>query len=117
MAALVQIESATGPVLFQGALGDGSFDTTALDDRIDDTIRPTSASVASVAATIRRCASELSMALSDLPTGKSDGGSFKSAEIEIGIAVTGEGNVIVAKGSADANLKLTLSWDFGPTGR
>jgi len=116
VAALVQIESATGPVLFEGAFSDEALENLALDDRVDDTIRSTSASVASVASTIRRCASELSIALNDLPTGQEGGGSFKSAEIEIGIAVTGEGNVIVAKGSADANLKLTLSWNFGTPG-
>ena len=116
MAALVQVESASGPVLFEGAFSDEALESISVDDGVDDTIRPTSASVASVAATIRRCASELSIALNDLTTGQDDGGSFKSAEIELGIAVTGEGNVIVAKGSADANLKLKLSWNFGPPG-
>ena len=116
VAALVQIESATGPVLFEGAFSDEALENLTIDERVDDTIRPTSATVASVASTIRRCASELSIALNDLTSAQGNGGAFTSAEIELGIAVTGEGNVIVAKGSADANLKLTLSWVFGAPG-
>ena len=32
--------------------------------------------------------------------------------VELGVAVTGEGNVFVVKGSAEANLKVTLTWNF-----
>jgi|SRR5215211_1754089 len=115
MAALVQVESATGPVLFEGVFSEAALDEIAIDDRINDVIRTTSTTVQSVAAAIRRCANEMREALDDLTTGQRDGGSFNSAEIELGIAVTGEGNVIVARGSAEANLKVTLSWDFGAT--
>jgi hypothetical protein len=51
-------------------------------------------------------------AFDDLNTGKRAGGSFSNAVIELGVSVSGEGNVIVARGSAQANLKVTLTWDF-----
>lgn len=34
--------------------------------------------------------------------------------IELGVSVTGEGNVMVVRGSAQANLKVKLSWDCPP---
>jgi hypothetical protein len=116
MPALVQIEALDGPVLFEGMFSEAALDEIAISDRVEDLVRTTSTTVQSIAATIRRCAHELRDALDDLTTDQRLGGSFASAEIELGIAITGEGNVIVAKGSAEANLKVTLSWDFGTPG-
>ena len=50
-------------------------------------------------------------AFDDLKTRRGAGG-LSEAVVELGVAVTGEGNVFVVKGSAEANLKVTLTWNF-----
>jgi hypothetical protein len=116
MPALVEVESSTGTVLFEGTFSEAALEEIAFQDRVDDVIRAAQTNVQTVAVTIHRCATDLRDALDDLATGQRHGGSFSSAEIELGIAVTGEGNVVVAKGSAEANLKVTLTWNFGSPG-
>jgi hypothetical protein len=44
---------------------------------------------------------------------ESSGCPVLHAEIELGICVTGKGNVIMAHRSAEANPKVKLRWDFG----
>jgi hypothetical protein len=45
MPALLQVESATGPVLFEGVFSEAALDEIAIDDRINDVIRKTSTTV------------------------------------------------------------------------
>ena len=44
---------------------------------------------------------------------ESSGGPVLHAEIELGVCVTGKGNVIMAHRSAEVNPKVRLRWDFG----
>lgn len=44
---------------------------------------------------------------------ESSGGPVLHAEIELGVCVTGKGNVIMAHRSAEANPKVKLRWNFG----
>lgn len=112
MPALVQLESTDGAVLFEGEFSEAALQEIAVQDKVEDIIKVTATSLSQLATTVRRCANDLLTAFDDLNTGKRAGGSFSNAVIELGVSVSGEGNVIVARGSAQANLKVTLTWDF-----
>jgi Trypsin-co-occurring domain 1 len=112
MPALVQVESSSGTVLFEGEFSPAALEEIAISDKVEDVVKSAGTQLSSLAATIRQCATDLIDAFDDLTTGKRAGGSFSEAEIELGVSVTGEGNWIVARGSAEANLKVRLCWDF-----
>jgi hypothetical protein len=110
--ALVQVESSGGTVLFEGEFSEAALEEIAVRDKVEDVIESASTHLSSFATTIRECATDLLDAFDDLTTGKRAGGSLSHAEIELGVSVTGGGNVVVARGSAEANIKVKLSWDF-----
>lgn len=110
--ALVQIESSSGQLLFEGDASEVVLQEMAVGDKVRDVISTTGAKVVEVGTTIRGCTRDLLTVFDDLATDKRNGGSFSSAVIELGVKVTAEGNVVVAKGSVEANLKVTLNWDF-----
>jgi len=112
MPALVRLASRNGDVLFEGEFSEAALEEIAISDKVEDVIKETGTRLSSLAATVRRCTADLLDTFDDLATDKRDGGSFSRAEIEMGISVTGEGNVVVARGSATANLKIMLCWDF-----
>jgi hypothetical protein len=112
MPALVKVASRTGDVLFEGEFSEAALQEIAIRDKVDDVVKEAGTRLSSIAATVRQCTADLLDTFDDLAKDKRDGGSFSSAEIELGISVTGEGNVVVARGSAKANLKVTLCWDF-----
>ena len=113
MPALVEVTSTSGTVLFEGEFSDAALREIAVEDKVADVVKSTGARLSNMASTIRNCTKDLLETFDDLATDQRAGGSFKSAVVELGIKVTAEGNVIVAKGSAEGNLKVTLSWDFG----
>jgi hypothetical protein len=110
--ALVQVQSSGGEVLFEGDASEVALQEMAIGDKVKDVVTATTTNVADVAATIRACTCDLLSAFDDLAADKRDGGSFSSAVIELGVKLTAEGNVVVAKGGVEANLKITLNWDF-----
>lgn len=112
MPALVKLASRDGDVLFEGEFSQAALEEIAFSNKVKDVVKETGTQLSSLAGTVRRCTAELLDTFDDLAKDKRDGGSFGRAEIELGISVTGEGNVVVARGSAKANLKITLSWDF-----
>lgn len=112
MPALVQVESSGGHLLFEGDASEVVLHEMAVGDRLKDIVTATQAQMADVGSTISACARDLLSVFDDLATDKRDGGAFSSAVIELGVKITAEGNVVVAKGSVEANLKITLNWDF-----
>jgi hypothetical protein len=99
-------------LLFEGDASEVVLREMAVGDRVKDVVTATQAKVADVGATISACTRDLLTVFDDLATDKRDGGSFSSAVIELGVKITAEGNVVVAKGSVEGNLKVTLNWDF-----
>ena len=110
--ALVEIESSGGKLLFEGDASEVVLREMAVGDKVKDAIATTQTKMAEVGSTISACTRDLLSVFDDLATDNRDGGSFSSAVIELGVKVTAEGNVVVAKGSVEANLKVTLNWDF-----
>jgi hypothetical protein len=112
MAALVEISAEDGALLFEGEFTEGELAEVSFADKVDDVVKATDKSIASVAATIRRAATGIAGGLQQMASDDADKGSLKGFEIEMGIKITGEGNVIVAKGSAEGNLRVKVSWEF-----
>lgn len=112
MPALVKVESSHGDVFFEGEADEFVLRDMTGANRMKDAISDTSAKLADVGETIKACAQDLLKVFDELATGKREGGSFNSAVIELGVKVTAEGRFVVAKGSVEANLKVTLNWDF-----
>jgi hypothetical protein len=110
--ALVAVQAATSQVLFEGEFSEAELEEIGVADRVEDVVKATDARLSTVADTIRACASDLLATFDDLATQRRPGGSFTGAVIQLGVKVTGEGNVIIARGSAEANLSVTLNWDF-----
>ena len=111
MAALVGVTTPDGVVLFEGEFSEAGLMEIGFDDKVEDVIAATRSSATALAAAIRSCADSLLGAFDDLKTRRGAGG-LSEAVVELGVAVTGEGNVFVVKGSAEANLKVTLTWNF-----
>jgi hypothetical protein len=112
MSALVQIATSEGSVLFEGDLSEAALEEIAIEDRVHDVVTTVDATFQSVASTVRQCVTDLRSGFDDLTTDQRYGGTLSGAELELGITVSAEGNVFVAKGTAGANLKIKLTWDF-----
>jgi hypothetical protein len=112
MPALVELQSTEGPVLFEGEFSEAALQEIAIRDKVEDVIKAAGTSVSTLATVVRRCATDLLAAFDHLATSERSGGSFSQAVIELGVTVSGEGNIIVARGSGEANLKVTLTWNF-----
>ena len=110
--ALVQVESSGGKLLFEGDASEIVLREMAVGDKVKDIVTTTQAKIADVGSTISACTRDLLSVFDDLATDKRGGGSFSSAVIELGVKITAEGNVVVARGTVEANLKVTLNWDF-----
>jgi hypothetical protein len=109
---LVKVASSTGTVLFESDASEVQLQEMAVGDKIRDVVTETGAAVSTVGDVIRGVTSDLLEVFDDLATGKSEGGSLSTAEVELGVKVTAEGNVVVVKGTVEANVKVTLAWDF-----
>lgn len=112
MPALVQVHAGNRVLLFEGEFSEAALEEISIHDRVEDVIKTTSTKVSDLATTIRGCTDELLPALEDVAAEKRPGRSLSEAVVELGVTVTGEGNVVVAKGSVAANIKVTLTWDF-----
>ena len=112
MPALVQVESSNGQLLFEADASEAVLREMAVGDKVKDVVATTQAKITDVSSTISACARDLLSVFDDLASDKRNDGSFSSAVIELGVTITAEGNVVVAKGSVEANLKVTLNWDF-----
>lgn len=112
MPALVGVSTDEGVVLFEGEFSEASLEEIGVQDKVEDFVAATRASASAVAAAIRGCATSLLATFDGLATPRESGGSLSQAVVELGVSVSGEGNIIVVRGSTEANLKVTLTWDF-----
>lgn len=110
MPAVVQVESSAGVLLFEGAFGDAALEEIGIQDKVEDVIAAGKATTRSIADTVRGVAHDLFAGIEDPATAQGQGRSLSEVVVEMGVTISGEGNVLVAKGSAEANLKVTLTW-------
>jgi hypothetical protein len=112
VAVVVKVSTQEGDILFESEPSQADLTEMGLADRAKDLIKEAGTTYESIASLIKRSTDSVLTVVDDLSSQKRDGGSLTSAQLEIGVKVTGEGNVIVAKGTAEANLKISLTWDF-----
>lgn len=112
MPALVTVSTDGGDVLFQGEISEGGLEEIGVQDRVDDVVRTTGTSMRALVDTIRNTTGGLVAAFDAVPTATASGGRLSSAVVELGLSVTGEGNIAIVKGTAEANIAVTLTWDF-----
>lgn len=112
MAVIVKVSGADGDLLFEAEPTPADLTEIGLSDKAKDVIKEAGTSYEAVTSTLRRCTEEVLSTIDAITAVRSGGGSLSTAELEIGVKVTAAGNVIVAKGTAEANLKVVLTWDF-----
>jgi Trypsin-co-occurring domain 1 len=112
MPVVVKVGSPEGVLLFETEPTEADLTEIGLFERAKDIVKDSAATSESVVSTIRLYTQQLLAAIDDLAMEKRDGGSLSSARLELGIKITAEGNIIVAKGTAEANLSIALTWDF-----
>jgi hypothetical protein len=110
---LVQVESSSGTLLFESDATPGQLTEMSVGDKVTDKVlEGTNAAVTKIGDVIRGCTEDLLPVFDDLATRRQQGGALASAVAELGLKVTGEGNVVVVKSTVEANVKVTLTWDF-----
>lgn len=112
MAVIVKVSGADGDLLFEAEPTAADLTEIGLFDKAKDVVKEAGTSYEAVTSTLRRCTEEVLSTIDAITAVKSAGGSLSTAELEIGVKITAAGNVIVAKGTAEANLKVVLTWDF-----
>lgn len=112
MPALVKIDTEDGYVLFEGEFSEAALQEISIQEKIKDVINATEATLPSIGQTVKRCTTDLLEPLFELAKNQRGTGALSQAVMELGITISGEGNVIVARGSAEANIKFTLTWEF-----
>jgi Trypsin-co-occurring domain 1 len=115
MPALVKVAAGDGNVLFEGEFPDSGLvelEEIGIRDKMEDVVATARAGAATIADTIRHCADSVRGTFQDLAESRDSTGSLAEAVVELGIGITGEGNAVVVKGSAEANLTVTLTWNF-----
>jgi hypothetical protein len=113
MAALVRLEGTEGDVLFEGEFDEAALEEIGIGDQVGDVIAATNTRLSDLGSTIRRCTAGLYSTFEDIEKRKIGSGALSEATMELGVKVSGEGNIIVAKGTAEANIVVTITWTFG----
>ena len=112
MAVVVRVGTGDGTLLFETEATNADLTEIGLGDRVEDVVKGTVATADGIAATIQTCARQVMAVIDDLTTEAAHGGSLSGAHLSLGVKVSAAGNVIVAKGSAEANLLVSFDWDF-----
>lgn len=112
MAVIVKVSSAEGDLLFEAEPSPADLAEIGLFEKAQDVVKEATTSYAAVASTLRRSTEEVLSTIDAMTAERSSGGSLATATLELGVKITAAGNVVVAKGTAEANLKVTLTWDF-----
>ena len=113
MPVLVQVESSSGTLLFETDATTDQISEMSIGDKVTDKVlEKTDAAVTKIGDVIRGCTQDLLPVFDELSQRKREGGALATAVAELGLKVTGEGNVVVVKTTVEANVKVTLTWDF-----
>jgi hypothetical protein len=112
MAVVVQVGTGPDALLFETEATSLDLAEIGLNDKVEDLVKGTVATAEGIVATVRECARQVTAVIDDLTTDVGKGGSLSGAHMSVGVTISAAGNVIVAKGSAEANLVVSLDWDF-----
>ncbi len=103
---LVVMNTKGGEILIEAEASEARLREISIKDEVIEGIQ---SSFKSIAETIKKCSVDLAEIFDEqYPISK----SMKSAEIEFGVKVSGEGNIYVAKTTGEANITVKLNWEF-----
>ncbi len=103
---LVAMKTEGGEILIEAEASEARLREISIKDEVIEGIQ---SSFKSIAETIKKCSVDLAEIFDEqYPISK----SMKSAEIEFGVKVSGEGNIYVAKTTGEANITVKLNWEF-----
>ena len=112
MPVIVRVTSAEGDVFFEAEPTAADLVEIGVFDKATDVVKDAAVTSETLVSTLRRCTHDVVSAVDSIAGESTGRAMLKSVELEIGVKLTAAGNVIVAKGTAEANLKVVLSWDF-----
>ncbi len=103
---LVAMKTEGGEILIEAEVSKARLEEIGMKEEV---IKQIQGSFKLIAETIRKCSVDLAEVFDEQnPISK----SMKSAEIEFGVKVSGEGNIYVAKTTGEANITVKLNWEF-----
>ena len=112
MAVAVKVTGEGGEVLFEAEPSPSDLAEIGLFDKATDVVRDAGTTFATVATTLRHCVDEVLSTVEAISAPPSSGRALSSVELEVGVKITAAGNVVVAKGTAEANLTVMFTWTF-----
>lgn len=112
MPELIVVEHERGSVLFETELSDAALEQIGVIDRLDEVVGSASVAAGSIGEAVRVVVGSVQAGFTGLATDKAAGGNLGAVEVEFGLKVSGEGSMYVAKAGAEANLSVTVKWDF-----
>lgn len=103
---LVAMKTESGEILVEAEFSKLTLEEIGV---MDNAFERIDGSFKSIAETIKKCSKDLADVFNEQ---HSINKSMKSAEIEFGVKVSGEGNIYVAKTTGEANITVKLNWEF-----
>ena len=103
---LVAMKTDGGEILIEAEVSKARLEEIGVREEV---IKQTQGSFKLIAETIKICSVHLAEIFDEQ---HSISKSLKSAEIEFGVKVSGEGNIYVAKTTGEANITVKLNWEF-----
>jgi hypothetical protein len=104
---LVAMKTEGGEILIEAEVSKAKLEEIGIGSK-EEILKEIQGSFKSIAETIKICSQDLAGIFDERNITK----SIKSAEIEFGIKVSGEGNVYVVKATGEANITVKLNWEF-----
>jgi hypothetical protein len=112
MAELVTVSAGDGSVLFEGDYSRAKIREIGIEDRVEDFVGTVGAEASTISDAVKTVIESVRDGFAGFATDHSAGGTLAGLEVEFGLKISGEGNFFVAKGGAEANLAITVTWDF-----
>lgn len=103
---LVAMKTEGGNILIEAEVSKARLEEIGVKEEV---IKELQSSFKLIAETIKKCSIDLSDIFDEQQAVSK---SLKSAEIEFGVKVSGEGNIYVAKTTGEANITVKLNWEF-----
>ena len=113
MAELVRVTGGDHDVLFEGEFDDGTLHEISATANTGDQIANIEARSEAMSSTIAIVVNSVRQSFDGMATDNKDGGALGGLVVEFGLKVSGSGSWFVGKAAAEANLKVTITWDFG----
>ena len=103
---LVAMKTKDGEILVEAEFSQGKLEEIGV---IDNALERIEVSFKSISEVINKCSADLIELFDEQHSMHKN---MRSAEIEFGIKVSGEGNAYIAKSTGEVNIAVKLNWEF-----